>query len=146
MPDLNTLETMLTLIPAGVDLVAVCPGDQLIFACNTTNKFLKWIVTLSEAHSNGLLTQEEFVTRGSVSTFDITLNGTLFNITKTSNDSDELLKSTLTIMSASTNLDGTTINCTELGEDQNNTNSSVAVIEVITVNKGKYSFKILTLN
>ena len=134
----------MTLIPAGV--VAVCPGDQLTFVCNTNNKFLKWIVTLSEAHSNGLLTQEEFVTRGSVSTFDITLNGTLFNITKTSNDSDELLTSTLTIMSVSRNHNSTTINCTGLGEDQNDTNSSMVVIKVITVNKGKYSFKILTLN
>ena len=134
----------MTLIPAGI--AAVCPGDQLTFVCNTNNKFLKWNVTLSEAHSNGVLTQEEFVSIGSESSFYITLNGTLFNITKTSNDSDELLTSTLTIMSVSRNLNGTTVNCTEVEEDLNNTNSSVAVIEVITVNKGKHCFKILTLN
>lgn len=133
------------LFPA--EVAPVCPGEQLIFVCSTNSTFILWNATLFGGQSIGIDTQVEFVTRGSAPTF-LLLNGSLLNVTKTSNDSDEVLRSTLTIMNVSVNLNGTTINCTEVAMSEGSSaNSSVAVIEVIAANEGKhFQFKILTLN
>ena len=97
------------LTPAGE--LSVCPETQLSFRCNTNLTYLEWNVTIFQSgtpHSRTLL-----VFSTSFFTFPLFVNGHSFRVTRDSISGALPIISTLTVVDATVELNGTTIHCTE---------------------------------
>ena len=99
------------LIPSGD--VSVCPGAQLSFSCSTNLTYLEWNVTVFQSgtpHSRTLL-----VVSTSYFTFPLVVNGHSFGVTRDSASGTLPIISTLTVINATIDLNGTNVYCTEMG-------------------------------
>ena len=95
------------LTPAGE--LSVCPGAQLSFSCSTNLTYLEWNVTVFQSgtpHSRTLL-----VFSTSFFTFPLFVNGHSFGVTRDSASGALPIVSTLTVVDATVDLNGTTIHC-----------------------------------
>ena len=107
-------------------MVSVCPGGQVLLTCEiTTGPFLYWDVFALHLAT----TRERIVTsRGVLSQPEFRIGFTQFNITHTS---PSPLGSQLLIYNVTTEINGSTIYCSE---DGNENNATMIVINII--NKG----------
>ena len=103
--------TAITLSPLGV--VSVCPGGQVLMICERiSGSILYWDV--SAPHLAGATTQERIVTSpGVLLSPEFKIGFTEFNITRTS---ESPLISQLLINNVTTEINGSTIYCSEDGK------------------------------
>ena len=104
-------------------MVSVCPGGQVLFVCETNGSVFQW--TVSSPHldtpreiivtSQGILLPSEFRI-GFTETFNVTLT------------SDSPLISQLQIGNVTTEMNGSTIYCSE---DGNETNAPMTIVNAI---------------
>ena len=114
------------LSPSG--LTSVCSGRELTLLCSTNRSYIRWNVTISlqsgkrESRSQLLSSSSQNIAPLIVGTksFVITANAT------------NILTSTLTIANV-TDLNGTTVRCTDIGTSSTETSTSVAMVHVIKV-------------
>lgn len=102
------LECYVMLTPSGE--LSVCPGTQPSFRCNTNLTDLQWKVTVFQSgtpHSRTLL-----VLSTSFFTFPLVVNGHSFRVTRDSVSASLPIISTLTVVNATVELNGTSIHCT----------------------------------
>ena len=106
--------TSITLSPLGI--VSVCPGGQVLLTCETiSGSFLYWDVSIPR-----LAMSREIIisTQGNIDTTALQqfsgLHATEFNVTRTSGNP---LTSQLLINNVSTEINGSTIYCSEDGND-----------------------------
>ena len=116
----------ITLSPLGT--VSVCPGGQVLLTCEiTSGSFLHW--TVSVPH---LATRETIITnQGALSTTDLLFNGlhsTAFTITRTSRNP---LTSQMLVNDVITAMNGSTIYCSEDGNE-----NGAPMVTVNVTNKG----------
>ena len=129
--------TSISLSPLG--LVSVCPGGQVLLTCERmSGSFLFW--TVSVPH---LATTRDTVVadQGVISTIDLQFNGlhsTAFTVTRTSGNP---LTSQMMVNDVTTEMNGSTIYCSE----DRNTNGAPAVAVNVTT-KGIYLIRVVVIN
>ena len=127
---LTTLGTSINLSPLG--MVSVCPGGQVLLTCErTSGVILYWNVSAS--HLAGTTTERIVLSRGVLLSPQFRKDFTGFNITRTS---ESPLISQLLISNVTTKINGSTIYCSEHG---NENNAPMTVINVI--NKGMIALR-----
>ena len=105
--------TSITLSPLG--MVSVCPGGQVQLTCERIfGSILYWDVSVPHPMA---ITRERFVlSQGSLLSPEFKIDFTEFNITRTS---DSPLISQLLINNVTTEINGSTIYCSEDGNENN---------------------------
>ena len=105
--------------------ISACPGIHFSFRCSTNLDILEWNITVRMFPSRRQLVTD-------ISRFDLPLmiNSHSFNVTRDSSDGSKPIMSTLTTSAISSDLNGTTINCTDVGGAESST--LIATINVIT--------------
>ena len=119
----------------------VCPGAQLDVTCSTDRKFLNWTITIPPSASDS----GEAVTRSrllSNSTHNQTIGQFLlemkqFNISITS--TVDPFSSVLSYTNATADLNGTVINCSDTGESEEESNSSMVIVHITTADLGRFT-------
>ena len=123
------IESQLMLSPSGE--ISVCPGSQPSFRCSTNLSLLEWNVTLLQSgmtHSRTL-----FVVSTSYFNSPLVVNGHSFRVMRDSVSASLPIISTLTVLNATVDLNGTNIYCTEEGSSPAGvSNTLVASINIIT--------------
>ena len=95
--------------------VSVCPGGQVLLTCErVSGSFIHWIVSVPH-----LATTREIIIsdQGAISTIDLLFNGlhsTAFNVTRTSSSP---LTSQMILNDVTTEMNGSTIYCSEDGNE-----------------------------
>ena len=123
----NIIGTSITLSPLGT--VSVCLGGQVLLTCERmSGHFLYWNVSIPRL----AMSRESIVaSQGDISTTDLQFNGlhlTEFNVTRTS---DSPLTSQLLINNVTTEINESTIYCSE---DGNENGAPVAAVNVMFIN------------
>ena len=133
-----SVESRVKLTPSGK--LSVCPGTQPSFRCSTNLTYLEWNVTVFQSgtpHSRTLL-----VVSTSFFTFPLVVNGHSFRVTRDSASASLPIISTLTILNATVDLNGTNIYCTEEGSSPTAVSSTlVASIHINTPNLSMFSLQ-----
>ena len=112
------------LSPSGVALV--CPGEQLTFVCSTNRSFVQWNVTVFRSGQS--ISRTRLVPSvGAPFTSSVVVDMVPFHITRVGSLP---LTTTLTITNVSTDLNGTRVNCTDIGSSLAETSTSVSIIEI----------------
>ena len=116
--------------------VSVCPGGQVLFKCErTSGSILYWTVSIPHL----AMTRESIVSnQGALGTTDLLFDGlrsTEFNVMRTS---ETPFISQLLINNVTTEINGSTIYCSE---DGNENNAPMTAVNV--TNKGIYLFLLL---
>ena len=116
----------ISLSPLG--MVAVCPGGQLSLTCERmSSTILYWNVSIPHPMAT---TRERFITsEGVLLSSEFTIGVTEFNITRTSGSP---LISQLLISNVTTEINGSTIYCSEDG-DENNAPMTEIIIKGIII-------------
>ena len=111
--NLSTIGTIsLRLSPLG--MVSVCPGGQVLLTCERMSGFiLYWDVSVPHMAST---TQRIVLSQGELSSPDFKIGFTEFNITRTL---ESPLTSQLLINNVTTEINGSTIYCSEDGDENN---------------------------
>ena len=131
------LESRVTLAPDG--RVSVCPEENLDFTCTTNRTFIEWTVAIYDSTSESRISRSKLLSH--TAQFDPVLNiiqaNRTFNITRISS---EPFISVLSVQSIAADLNGTTINCMDIGRSSiDESSSSVATIHVIRRQIGKFT-------
>ena len=121
------IATSITLSPLG--MVSVCPGGQVLLTCERmSGSFLFWNVSIPRL----AMTRNTIVAnQGAISTTDLRFNGlhsTAFNVTRTSGNP---LTSQMVVNNVTTEMNGSTIYCSE---DRNTNGAPIVTVNV--TNKG----------
>ena len=119
--------------------VFACPGSQLSFTCSTNLDILEWNITVGMLPSRRQLVTD-------ISRFDLPLmiNSHSFNVTRDSADRSKPIISTLTTSAVTSDLNGTTISCMDIGGSESST--MVATINVITPDIRMFEFSMSLSN
>ena len=121
--------TSISLSPLG--MVSVCPGGQVLLTCEImSGSFLYWDVSIPHL----AMSRENIVsTQGAISTTALQFNGlhlTEFTVTRTS---ENPLTSQLLINNVTTEINGSTIYCSEDGNENGAPAVAVNVIYIVRV-------------
>ena len=110
-------------------MISVCPGGKILLTCEIMNgSILFWDVSVP--HIAGATTQRIVPNQGIVLSPEFRIGFTEFNITRTS---DSPLISQLLINNVTTEINGSTMYCSEDGDENN---ASTTVINII-IYKGR---------
>ena len=122
------IEAEVMLSPSGV--VSICMGQQLIFTCSTDRAFIEWNVTILQSGVRSSRTR--LVLTETRTTTPLTVNMMTFNITRISSIGSLPLISTLVVDNITDDgLNGTEVNCTDIGSSLAHTSSSVTFVHII---------------
>ena len=127
----------MTLSPSGA--VFVCPGGQLSFRCSTNLRYLEWNITVFQPLTGNSDSRRQLITSISVDSLPLTISGYSFSVTRNSADNSYPLTSTVTIASVVDELSNARINCTEIGNSLAETNTSIAIINVIRPDLSRFN-------
>jgi hypothetical protein len=101
-------------------MVTVCPGGQVLLTCRINGSILYWDVSVPRA-----IPRERFVqSQGVILSPDFKIGFTEFNITRTSGNP---LISQLLINNVTTEINGSTIYCSEDGDENNAPMTAISV-------------------
>jgi hypothetical protein len=117
--------------------VSVCPGSRPSFRCSTNLNILEWNITVGTLPSRRQLVTD-------ISRFDLPLmiSSYSFDVARDSADRSKPIVSTLTTSAITSDLNGTIINCTDVGDAESST--LIATINVITLDhNGMFNFSIM---
>jgi hypothetical protein len=96
-------------------MVSVCPGEQVLLTCERVNgSVLFWDVSVP--HMTSATTQRIVPSQGTILSPEFRIGFTEFNITRTS---ESPLISELLIKNVTTEINGSTIYCSEDGNENN---------------------------
>ena len=119
-------------------MVSVCPGGQVLLTCETmSGSFLFWTVSIPRLTTRDTIVADQ----GAISTTDLQFNGlhsTAFTIIRTSGNP---LASQMMVNNVTTEINGSTIYCSE----DRNTNGAPAVAVNVTT-KGIYLIRVVVIN
>ena len=116
------------LSPSGV--VSICMGEQITFTCSTDRAFIEWNVTVLQSGMRSSRTR--LVLPETHTPTPLRINTLTFNIARISPIGSLPLISTLVVANAtSERLNGTEVNCTDIGNSLAHTSSSVAFVHII---------------
>ena len=122
------VEAEVVLSPSGV--VSICVGKQLTFTCSTGRAFIEWNVTVLQSGVRSSRTR--LVLTETRTATPLTNNMITFNITRISSIGSLPLISTLTVVNVTNDhLNGTEVNCADIGNSLAQTSSSVAFVHII---------------
>ena len=120
LPCLTESEVMLS--PSGE--VLVCPGEQLAFVCSTNKLFIEWNITIFQSGQS--ISQARLVS--SVSPIEtLVVNMKAFHIIR---NEFTPLTYTLIVANITADLNGTRVNCTDVGDSFADTSTSLAVLKI----------------
>ena len=109
------LGALISLSPLG--MVSICPGGQVLLTCERiSGSFLFWTVSVPHNIIIGATTQRIVPSQGVVLSSEFNIDFTEFNITRIS---DSPLISQLLINNVTTEINGSTIYCSEDGDENN---------------------------
>ena len=123
------------LSPSGVCVLEV---NYPAFRCSTNLRYLEWNVTVFQSLTGMSDSRRQLITSVSVDS-PLALSGYSFSVTRNSADNSYPLISTLTIASAVDELSNARINCTEIGNSLAETNTSIAIINVIRPDLSRFN-------
>ena len=128
---ITVAESRVTLSPA--DVVSVCPGERLAFTCSTEKHFLNWTVTI--------LRSSQYESRSRLIPADSTTDiqpvivfMTQFDIERINSSNGALaIVSVLSVpaINVMSDLNGTEIRCTDIGNTATDTSTSVSTVHII---------------
>ena len=117
----------------------VCEGEQLELNCSTNVSILRWTSSPLQNEQGQVQTFMRFIssvgTSQQVST--MTVNSTLFNVSRVSSQNESPLMSRLVINPVSNGLNGTRVNCTERTMNNENTAMTSTTIYIIDLHTRK---------
>ena len=130
-------ESRLTLSPHGV--MWVCPGAQLAVTCSTDRRFLTWSVTIppSASDSGEAVTRNRTFSSSTQTVGPFMVEMKQFNISTTS--TEDPFSSILSYTNATADLNGTVINCSDTGESEKESNSSMVIVHITTADLGRFT-------
>ena len=117
------VESTVMLSPSGEALA--CPGEQLAFVCSTNRNFIEWNITLFLSGGQSTSRTRLVPSVGPIET--LVVDTMSFHIIRNESLS---LTSILTIASVTTDLNGTRVNCTDIGSSLAETSTSVSIIKI----------------
>ena len=95
-------------------MVSVCPGGQVLLTCETNGSVLYWDVFVP--HPMAITRERVVLSQGPLLSPEFRIGFTEFNISRTS---DNPLISQLLINNVTTEINGSTIYCSEDGDENN---------------------------
>ena len=112
-------------------IVSVCPGGDLNFTCTTNLTFIEWTVAIYNSTSQSTVSRTRLLS--STGQFDPLLNIIPANRTFIiARKSSEPFVTALSVQGVAADLNGTTVNCTDIGRSsQAESSTSVTAIHVI---------------
>ena len=120
--DIN-IGASITLSPLGV--VSVCPGGQVLLTCETTSgSFLHWHVSVPHMTTREII----LANQGAFRPIDILLHSATFNIIHTSTNP---LTSQMIVSNVTTEVNGSTIYCSEDGNE-----NGAPMVTITVTNEG----------
>ena len=124
-------ETQLILSPSGV--ARVCPGGDLAITCSTDRSFLEWNITPSFTIPGQPYRTRLVVASSSQDLEPLVLNMISFDFSHSThnNGSSVSLVSVLSVTSVPDILNGTRVNCTDIGASLAETSTSTVTVHVI---------------
>ena len=135
-------ESRLTLSPYGV--MWVCPGAQLDVTCSTDRRYLTWTVTIppSASDSGEPVTRSRLLSStsqtGTQAIGLLMVEMKTFNISITS--TVDPFSSVLSYTNATADLNGTVINCSDTGESEEESNSSMVIVHITPADLGRFTW------
>ena len=137
-------ESRLTLSPHGV--MWVCPGAQLNVTCCTDRGFLNWTVTIlpSASDSGEAVNRSRLLSNSTQAVGPFMLEMKAFNISITS--TEDLFSSVLSYTNTTADLNGTVINCSDTGDSQQESDSSMAIVHTTTADLGRFTWTTIIIS
>ena len=134
-------ESRLTLSPRGV--MWVCPGAQLDVTCSTDKSFLTWSVTIppSASDSGEAVTRSRLYSSASQTIGPLVVEMKEFTTSITS--TVDPFSSVLSYTNATADLNGTVINCSDTGDSEAESNSSMVIVHITTADLGRFTLTII---
>ena len=124
-------------------MALVCPDSDLVFTCSTERRFIEWNVTVID--SAGMRISRTRIlsdTTQSRALSPLIVIGKQFNLTiRTLVDMPHTLSSELLIFNTSSDLNGTEIRCTDYGNTQEDSSTSLSTLTVIGPEFGEINIK-----
>ena len=121
----------MTLSPS--DVVSVCPGERLAFTCSTEKPFLNWNVTIlrgSEYHSRSRLIPAD--STAAIQPLIVFMKQFDIERINSSNGSLSIVSVlSLPATNVTSDLNGTKIRCTDIGNTAADTSTSVTTVRII---------------
>ena len=120
------------LSPPGV--ARVCPGGELAITCSTDRSFLEWNITASQSFPlPGVPHRTRLVSVSSQTVEPLVLNMVSFNFSHSTytNGSSVSLVSVLSVTDVPDILNGTRVNCTDIGASLAETNTAIVTVHAI---------------
>ena len=108
----------------------ICEGEQVELTCSTNVSILGWASSPLQNEQGQMRTFNRFISSvgASQQVSYMTVNSTLFNVSRVSSENDLPLVSRLLIDPVVKSLNGTEVNCTERGmNNENNTVGSTTI-------------------
>ena len=111
----------------------VCEGEQLELICSTNVSILGWASLPLQNEHGEVQTFMRFISSVGVSqqVFTMTVNSTLFNVSRVSSQDESPLVSRLAIIPVSIGLNRTKVNCTERAMNNENTIMTSTTIYIL---------------
>ena len=111
----------------------VCEGKQLELTCSTNVSILGWKSSPLQNEQGQVQTFMRFISSVGTSqqVSNMTVNSTLFNVSRVSSQDESPLVSRLVINPVTKSLNGTRVNCTELA--MNNENAAMASTTIYVI-------------
>ena len=138
-------ESRLTLSPR--EVMWVCPGAQLAVTCSTDRKFLNWTITIppSASDSGEAVDRSRLVTSATQAAIELLMvEMKQFNISITS--TVDLFSSVLSYTNATADLNGTVINCSDIGNSTAESDSSMVIVHITTADLGRFTWTTIIMS
>lgn len=105
----------------------VCSGGELTFVCSTNRSFIEWNVTIPQSG----VTRSRLIASGDQSIGPLVVNMQSFNITINPDSLIKGLTSKLSVTNITPDLNGTFVQCTDIGSSLTEASTSVGIIHII---------------
>ena len=137
-------ESRLTLSPRGV--MWVCPGAQLDVTCSTDRRLLNWTVTIppSASDSGEAVTRNRLFSSSTQAVDPLMVEMKQFNISITSRV--DPFSSVLSYTNATADLNGTVINCSDIGNSTAESDSSMVIVHITTADLGRFTWTTIIMS
>ena len=128
-------ESRLMISPSGAAMV--CPGAALVITCSTDRNFLNWSVTIppSASESEQAVTRNRLISSSSQTIFPLIISTKTFNISIVS--TMDRFTSALSVINVTADLNGTLVQCTDIGSSIAESDTSMTVVHIIRTNIGR---------
>ena len=110
-------------------IALVCPGGELTFVCSTNRSLIEWNIIIPQSG----VTRSRLIASSDQSIYigPLVVNMKSFNITINSDSLIRGLTSKLSVTNITPDLNGTFVQCTDIGSSLTEVSTSVGIIHII---------------